>query len=218
VAAFVPERFPPAGRGVSYPRPGRPGPDRGREAATLNGVEAPVFVMADLAQHQTSIARLLRRLPPLSGRPIRLHAHPGLADRHGPVHAGSFLRERRIAFDCRASEFPRIFVHELFHFVWLRLGNPRRLAWEELMRTELALHARGELGWSAEWRKGELTTPDLARRTRRWHEYCCESFCDTAAWRYASGRTHPEFTLAARHRQRRHQWWEQNVASRGLSI
>jgi hypothetical protein len=187
-------------------------------AATLNGVAAPVFVLADLAQHQPAVARLLRRLPALSGRPIRLHAHPGLADRHGPVHAGAFLRERRIAFDCRPSEFPRIFVHELFHFVWLRLGNPRRRSWEELLKTEAAARARGELGWSAEWRKAALAAPDRARRTRRWREYCCESFCDTAAWRYTGKRAHPEFTLAARYRERRRQWWEQNMASRGLSI
>ena len=26
---------------------------------------------------------------------------------------------------------------------------------------------------------------DIAGRTRHWREYCCESFCDTAAWLYS---------------------------------
>ncbi len=63
-------------------------------------------------------------LPPLAGQPIRLARAHNLRDRHGPVHGGAFLRERRILFDCTRAEFPRIFVHELFHFVWLRAGNP----------------------------------------------------------------------------------------------
>ena len=72
-----------------------------------------------------AIRAVTRRLPGLSGTPIRLQRASGLRDRRGPVHAGSFLRERRIVFDCTQAEFPRILVHELFHFVWLRLGNPR---------------------------------------------------------------------------------------------
>ena len=101
---------------------------------------------------------------------MRLAAARGLSDAHGPAEAGSFLRERRIAFDCTRAEFPRIFVHELFHFVWLRLGNRARRAFEALVEGELAAGARGELGWSAEWRKSALrrrrppqTQPPLAR-------------------------------------------------------
>jgi hypothetical protein len=149
----------------------------------------------------------LRRLPPLAGRPIRIHRQPGLRDRRGAVHAGSFLRERRIAFDCRPSEFPRIFVHEVFHFVWLRLGNPRRRSFEALLAAEHAAHARGDLGWSAEWRKQALRLSDVRRRTRRWREYCCESFCDSAAWLFSGRRRHPEFTLSARFRARRRCWF-----------
>jgi hypothetical protein len=111
--------------------------------------------------------------------------------------------ERRIAFDCTRVEFPRIFVHELFHFVWLRAGNPLRLAWEGRMRDEYRARARGELGWSAEWRRLALSKGDVAARSRRWREYCCESFCDTAAWLYAGVRRHGEFRLAARFRARR---------------
>jgi len=157
------------------------------------------------------------RLPQLAGRPIRIHRHPGLRDRRGAVHAGSFLRERRIAFDCARDEFPRIFVHEVFHFVWLRLGNPRRRSFEALLAGERAQGARGELGWSAEWRKAALDPSDVRRRTRRWREYCCESFCDSAAWLFSGRKTHSEFTLSARFRAGRRRWFAQIGRSR-LSI
>ena len=164
------------------------------------------------------IRRLENRLPALSGEPIRLEWKPGLRDRHGEVHAGSFLRVRRIAFNCPAREFPRIFVHEVFHFVWLRLGNPRRRSYERLVEAELRGGARGELGWSAEWRKAALDRAGWLRRTRRWREYCCESFCDTAAWLYAGRGKHDEFTLAARWRERRRRWFAGAVGRNGLSI
>jgi hypothetical protein len=141
-----------------------------------------------------------------------------LCDRRGPVHAGSFLRQRRIAFDCARAEFPRIFAHETAHFIWLRLGNPLRRAWEELLRAEWSARATGELGWSAEWRKAALHQSDLARRTRRWREYCCEAFCDTAAWLWSGFRRHPEFTLAGNFRFRRRKWFEARFAGRSLSI
>jgi hypothetical protein len=134
------------------------------------------------------------------------------------VHAGSFLRERRIAFDCTGREFPRIFVHELFHFVWLRAGNPARRLWENEMLRELRLGIRGELGWSAEWRKEALSDNDAARRSRKWREYCCESFCDTAAWLYSGVDGHVEFTLAGRHRRRRAQWFRTVLEGRELSV
>src|ERR1022692_3638234 len=85
------------------------------------------------------------------------------------VHAGAFIRERRIAFDAELAadpqEFARIFVHEIFHFVWLRLGNARRWSYEALLREEMRGRARGELGWSAEWRKRALAARDAGRRT-----------------------------------------------------
>lgn len=165
-----------------------------------------------------NVSRIAAGLPNLIGRPIEVHAHPGLYDAHGPVHAGSFLRERRIAVNCSEREFPRIFVHEVFHFVWLRLGNAARRSFEELVEAELVAGARGELGWSAEWRKLEIDAHDRTARTRRWREYCCEAFCDTAAWRYAGLSSHPEFTLAERYRSRRRRWLEQNLPSAGLSI
>ncbi|MCU1327875.1 MAG: hypothetical protein JWN34_3245, partial [Bryobacterales bacterium] len=56
-------------------------------------------------------------------------------------------------------------VHELFHFVWVRLGNPRRKEWESLLRAEWEARAKGETGWSAEWRKRELKQKDIDVRS-----------------------------------------------------
>ena len=166
-----------------------------------------------------SIDRSLRaRLPLLTGEPIRLLRGRGLRDRYGAVHAGSFLRERRIEFDCSAAEFPRVLVHELFHFVWLRLGNPRRRSYERLLRCELAGRARGELGWSADWRKRELSAADIRSRSRRWREYCCESFCDSAACFYSGIERHEEFTLAKRYRRARAGWFAEIAGAGPLSI
>jgi peroxiredoxin len=95
--------------------------------------------LCDDAVWQSCVSMLLRRLPPLAGRPILLQRTRGLHDRRGPVHAGAFLRDRRIAFDCTVAEFPRIFVHELFHFVWLRAGNI--IEWGIYFVTRLTLSA-----------------------------------------------------------------------------
>jgi hypothetical protein len=154
-------------------------------------------------------------MPQLNGAPISIERSPCLRDRRGPVHAGAFLRERRAAFDCTRAEFPRIFAHELAHFIWLRLGNPLRRSWETLIVGE---SHPGELGWSAEWRKSNLTSADRRRRSRRWREYCCESFCDTAAWFWSGVADHPEFTLNARSRAARRRWFAVSVANRTLSI
>jgi hypothetical protein len=155
-------------------------------------------------------------------QPIRLEIRRGLTDRRGAVHAGAFIRERRIAFDAELTanpqEFARIFVHEVFHFVWLRLGNPSRWSYEALLRREMRDRSRGELGWSAEWRKRALAARDVTRRTRRWREYVCESFCDTAAWMFSGVGTHSEYTLARRFCARRRQWFQQSDAPHLISI
>jgi hypothetical protein len=150
---------------------------------------------------------LLARLPTLAGAPIGLFSAAGLRDGGREVHASSFLRKRSIEFNCPNGEFARVCIHELFHFVWLRLGNQRRRSYEEVLRKECAAGARGELGWSAEWRKRELTAGDIQTRSRLWREYCCESFCDTAAWIYSGIRWHEEFTLALRFRKKRSDWF-----------
>jgi len=157
-------------------------------------------------------------MPPLAGMPVRIDLVHGLHDQRGPVHGGAFLRERRIALDCTPSEFSRIFVHEVSHFIWLRLGNKARRSFEEVVRREIAAGAPGELGWSAEWRKNALRPRDPGARTRRWREYCCESFCDTAAWLYAGRKRHGEFTLHAPWRGGRRRWFAEVLGKRTLSI
>ena len=107
-------------------------------------------------------------------------------------------------------DFARIFVHELFHFVWLRLGNAKRRSFERVIAGELRRRVRGELGWSAEWRKERLEPRDWRERTRRWREYCCESFCDTAAWLHGGGDS--EVTLSASRRRARAAWFRANLA------
>ncbi len=167
---------------------------------------------------ESRVRRLLPRLPPLAGEPIRIQTALHLRDRHGEAHAGSFPRERRIVFERALADFPRIFVHELFHFAWLRKGNPARRSFEDLLQTECLAGVRGELGWSAEWRKLALRPPDIECRTRRWREYCCESFCDSAAWLYSGVPRHAEFTLGARARRGRRDWFARAVEGRPLSI
>lgn len=168
---------------------------------------------------------------PLSGKPIRVRFSPDLRAtgnrlRSGPgpgleVHAGSHLRRRVIVLDSalltRSRELKRILVHELFHFVWLRLGNPRRVSWKRIVAAEIAARAGGELGWSSEMRKRTLPHNPI-RDTRRWRDYTCESFCDTAAWLYGGVRTHDEFTLGKRARAGRRQWFEDEVEGRPLRI
>ena len=162
------------------------------------------------------------RLPVLLGRPIEIRFVRGLRDRRGEVHGGAFVRERRIAFDAALrrdrAELARIFVHELFHFGWVRLGNAARRSWEELLAAEFGARVAGELGWSAAWRKQALEPRDCAARTRRWREYCCESFCDTAAWLFADLESHPEFTLAGRHRAKRRRWFLESGAAGAISL
>ncbi|MDQ6705998.1 MAG: hypothetical protein M3Z85_08530 [Acidobacteriota bacterium] len=140
-----------------------------------------------------------------------LTAHRGKllsAQRLGsPVHAGTFLHRNLIVLDSalqrRPTELRRILLHELAHFTWWRLGNPKRLSWERLLAAELEKNVAGELGWSSEWRKQALSPADRKQRTRKWREYCCESFCDSAAWFCAAKRRHPEWTLPASSRKPR---------------
>jgi len=164
------------------------------------------------------VEALLGRMPPASGAPVWIERVASMRDRHGAAHAGSFIEQRRMVIACTRAEFPRVFVHEWFHFVWRRAGNPLRRDFETLLDQEFRDGARGELGWSAEWRKRALTGPDLRGRSRRWREYCCESFCDTAAWLYAGAARHAEFTLAARFRRRRWAWFVRNLGGRRLSV
>ena len=119
-----------------------------------------------------------------------------------PVHAASFIRERRIVLETALLEHPRklrlILIHELFHFVWTRLGNALRRSFAGILERERQGGARGELGESAGTKKASAP----------WKVYVYESFCDTAAWMYAGVNKTPEFTLAAGWRNKRRAWFE----------
>ena len=89
---------------------------------------------------ELNISKQARTSPRLSGAPIRIEFRPELTtwrgkllskeDRGQPIHATSFLPQRLIVFESELlkdwSELSRILVHELFHFAWVRLGNPLR--------------------------------------------------------------------------------------------
>ena len=153
------------------------------------------------------------------GDPIRVEIRRSL----GPHLAGASIPGRLILLDAavlaRRGEFERILIHELFHFAWVRLSNQKRVAWEQVLARELREQVKGELGWSAEWRKEILTRADPRLRTPKWRRYACESFCDSAAWMFAGLRAHDEFTLAAASRRLRRRWFvEQFSASRPVAI
>ena len=99
-------------------------------------------------------------LPPLSGRPIRVEIRRSL----GPHLAATHIPRRVILLDAgllaQPGEFERILVHEIFHFAWVRLSNQTRRSWEDVLAAEFAARARGELGWSSEWRKDKLKRSD----------------------------------------------------------
>jgi hypothetical protein len=108
-------------------------------------------------------------------------------------------------------EFERILVHEIFHFVWVRLSNSARRSWEIVLAAEIENGTAGELGWSAEWRKLKLSKVALRRRSVAWRRYACESFCDTAAWLYAGLARHEDFTLPSAPRRVRREWFQSNL-------
>jgi hypothetical protein len=163
---------------------------------------------------------MLQHLPPLSGHRIRVRVQPDLTSlggklvsgvgRGAAVHAGLFMRKRVIVLEEALLRFPRrlnrIFIHEVFHFAWLRLGNHERRQYEQLLEAEIRLGAKGELGWSAESLKETLTPTDVRRRTVRWRAYACESFCDTAGWMFGNSGPYAEMTLRKRFRDRRRVW------------
>ncbi len=179
------------------------------------------------------IKAIEERLALLQGRVVRVRFMPALtAGRRQlysnrpygqPVFAGSFIRKREIVLDRelqgKPRELARILIHELFHFTWVRLGNPARRSYETMLRREWKQRARGELGWSAESRKRGLNGQSSpAHGSPGWRDYLCESFCDTAAWLYSGVRRHPEYTLAARHRDRRAEWFRAAFQGREIPI
>jgi len=162
------------------------------------------------------------RLPKLEGRPVLVRIRESL----GPHLAATSIPGRVILLDSevlqsvqlKRGEFERILVHEIFHFAWVRLSNQLRRDWERRLAREFDQHAAGELGWSAERRKNRLTPGDVRGRARRWRLYACESFCDTAAWRFSGVRKHDEFTLAARFCRLRRNWFQRHIESGSVLI
>lgn len=190
----------------------------------------PIF---HLKQHRRSSNKFVdaakQRLPEFEGRPIAIRFLPELSAgarklyskrKVGqPVYAATFIRKRKIVFDRelerKPREMARILAHELFHFTWVRLGNPARRSYGALLRREWKQCARGELGWSAESRKMALQRHPPAAK---WSAYVCESFCDTAAWLYSGIRRHGEFTLSERHRKRRAKWFRATFGDGAIPI
>lgn len=142
--------------------------------------------------------------------PIRLLWNAALADGSRPAVGGADIRRREIHLDPSLRREPaersRILTHELFHFAWVRLGNPARADWKRLLERELVAGARGELGLSSQWRKDELPLD--------FPGYACEAFCDTAAWLFSACHEHEEYTLANRWRARRREWFLARVPMR----
>ncbi len=142
------------------------------------------------------------------------------------VHAASFLRERRIVLDSallrNAAERDRILAHEIFHFVWWKLPPATRGQYANIIRAERLSSVPGEMGWSAEWRKNALAPSDWFAGTRRFRDYLCESFCDSAAALIVSLKQHPEITLPAGARRARfawlRNWMEVSLTCSGLKI
>ena len=193
-------------------------PKCARAERPLGGVANQTLFIFEDPSLEKAVGKVLHRMPALQGAPLRIRSVGGLRDGRGAVHAASFLRQRTIAFDCTGAEFPRVFAHELFHFAWVRLGNPGRLSWEVVLRRERRAGARGELGWSAEWRQHALRAGDPGSRSRRWRDYCCESFCDTGAWLYSGVGRHEEFTLPEKFRSRRRDWFREAIEPKRLPL
>jgi hypothetical protein len=183
---------------------------------------------------EVALPRVLRNAPAFCGKPIRLTVRPvlfvwrgKLRFRPGPgeaVHAASFVRKRMMIIEKdllgNRSELKRILLHELAHFAWVRLGNSRRREWGSHLETEFRAKVPGECGWSAERRKQKLELPDAVHRARAWREYCCESFCDTAAWVWSGSpaRRCSEVTLGSRVLERRRHLLLQLTGSKCVRI
>jgi len=175
------------------------------------------------ADARREFTRALRDFPAFTGEPIAVHMRPRLTACRGrllsnhpgkgrAVHAAAFIRERSVVLESalvrRPAKLRLILTHELFHFVWARLGTPTRRAFADLLRKEVQAGAKGALGESSEQALEHLRT----ERKDGWRDYVCESFCDTAAWLYAGCVRSKEFTLAARWRERRRRWFDGTFA------
>ncbi|MBI4465463.1 MAG: hypothetical protein HY647_12220 [Acidobacteria bacterium] len=139
------------------------------------------------------------------------------------THAVSYIVEQYVIleeslFSSRV-ELGRILYHELCHFLWPRLGNPKRQEFAALLEREFHRGTRGELGYSSEWRKQKMGTTDgvqlqEVRSQLLWRDYVCESFCDTGSFVLLGSErraTHSEYTLSSAARKRRVRLWARLV-------
>jgi hypothetical protein len=136
-----------------------------------------------------------------------------------PVYAASFIRQRRIVLETGLLSSPAllrfIFVHELFHFAWVRLGNRRRDEYSSLLLREIEANARGELGESSAVKKAELRLQtDFCLGSRIWRDYVCESFCDSAGSIFTEGPLHKGFELGKSWAALRREWFLRNLADK----
>jgi hypothetical protein len=213
--------------------PGRVARRRDLPRHTATAVAPPVHIQwpeRTPAAVRRELDDLLESLPLRAARRIRVRFLPDPhawrnqlfsgGEKGQQVHAATYIRQREMVLAAELlrnrSELRRIFLHEVFHFAWVRAGNRPRRSWQELMEAELAAGARGELGWSAEWRKDRIR--ERGKKGRLWRDYLCESFCDTAAWVYAGIDRHEEFTLGSKHRQRRAGWFRKLLAAETLPV
>jgi len=58
------------------------------------------------------------------------------------------------------------------------------------------------------WQEAPARPTGPRSRSRRWREYACESFCDSAACLLGGAGDHEEFTLARRVRENRRRWFQ----------
>ena len=140
------------------PKPPRLKSRRCKDLLVLNP-RRPSLKRAGSAGLKSAIALL----PELSGEPITVDLLPELSVSAGKllsrgsggkaVYAASFIRERRIVLDLALLQtsdlFRAILLHELFHFVWVRLGNPLRASFSKMLAQERDACACGNLGESS---------------------------------------------------------------------
>ncbi len=129
------------------------------------------------------------------------------------MHAASYIRERSIVLEScllkNRSLFRFILVHELFHFVWVRLNNAKRAEFGQILSRERKSKAKGELGESSEARKAQRPEPGSAL----WKDYACESFCDTAAFFYSGVNRCSTTALSDPWLSRRKRWFDLTFAA-----
>ncbi|MBV9676877.1 MAG: hypothetical protein JO185_11120 [Acidobacteriaceae bacterium] len=128
-----------------------------------------------------------------------------------PVHAAAFIRQRTVVLETgllsEAERLRLVLIHEVFHFVWVRLNNCQRRDFADLLIDEMRGRARGEMGESSGLKKQLVQDrASLGLSSRLWRDYVCESFCDSAAALYSGVAANEHFTLAERWAKRRYQW------------